>query len=105
MSESEAPTVTHIAGPDITVQGRYFRQRCSWCGAVLVDYDLTQVAVKMNEDGSHPGPLGAFQVGRLIRVAGAGTGSEEGGTTYTSALEDERLPDDSCALLDPEVTK
>lgn len=36
--------VTHIAGLDVQV-GRYLRQRCAWCGAMLSDYDLARVAV------------------------------------------------------------
>ncbi|MEZ0077383.1 hypothetical protein [Planotetraspora sp. GP83] len=39
-----AESVVHIAGPDIQV-GAQLRQRCAWCGAVLLDYDLSCVAV------------------------------------------------------------
>ena len=44
-------TQTHIAGPLLTWDGRYMRQRCGWCGATLLDYDLTRLA---SMDGKPP---------------------------------------------------
>ena len=32
----------HIAGPDVQV-GAQLRQRCAWCGALLIDYALGQL--------------------------------------------------------------
>lgn len=57
--------VVHLAGDCITVAGRHMRQRCSWCGAVLIDYDLTRV---MSPEGQ-AGP-GGFKPGALIALAG-----------------------------------
>lgn len=55
---------THIAGPMITVMGRYMRQRCSWCGYVLDEYDLERVAAPEGQSGS---PVG-FPVGEQVFV-------------------------------------
>lgn len=99
-------SVTHIAAQDIVVEGRYLRQRCAWCGAVLLDYDLARVAVPIGQEG----PPATWEAGRLVRVDGAfpevyslldmdidtGPVVDGGG--------DRMLPDDACALLDPEVT-
>lgn len=38
--------VVHIVGLDITV-GTQLRQRCGWCGAVILDQDLALVAVQL----------------------------------------------------------
>lgn len=51
---------THIAGPMITVLGRYMRQRCSWCGYVLDEYDLERVAAPKGQSG--------FPVGEQVFV-------------------------------------
>lgn len=56
--------ITHIAGPEIVVSGRWMRQRCSWCGAIICDYDLTMCA---SSDGS--GPYG-WPVHTLVDVSG-----------------------------------
>jgi hypothetical protein len=84
--------VVHIAGPDIQV-GQQLRQRCAWCGAVLLDYDLTRVAVPVGQD---PRPA-TWPVGALIEVDGA----------MSSVREHEdgaQLPEGACAWLDPAVT-
>jgi hypothetical protein len=84
--------VTHIAGADILIGDRRLRQRCSWCGAVLLDYDLATVAVA----GDDPSPPATWPVGRLVRVDGA---------MSTVLEETEELPDDACGRLDDEVTR
>lgn len=88
--------LTHIAGPDLTVDGRRLRQRCIWCGAVIVDYDLERVAVP---DGQDPTPA-TWKPGTFVRVSGTfpvayvAVDPPEGG----------RYPPDSCMALDDEVT-
>lgn len=78
-------TVTHIAGPAINAAGRTI-QRCSLCGEKLVD-DKDCAA----PEGS--GPIGTWQVGRLVQV-------EAGNPTRYSLLEDtDVLPKDSCLEL------
>lgn len=89
--------LTHIAGLVITVGGRYMRQRCSWCGAVLVDYDLSLIAVPIGQDPTPP----HWELGALVRIDG-GLSCIIPPTAGEHGVED--LPDDSCARLDPEVT-
>jgi len=84
--------VIHIAGVDVQV-GAHLRQRCSWCGAVLIDYDLTRVAVMEGED---PRPA-TWPPGDLVLV--------DGNVSATVAHNDgDQLPSNACAALDTEVT-
>jgi hypothetical protein len=84
--------ITHIAGAQVQVGSR-LRQRCSWCGAVLCDYDLVRIAVP---EGQDPTP-GMWQPGALVRV--------EGPASFIVEHEDgAELPADACAQLDDEVT-
>lgn len=85
--------ITHIAGLDISV-GCQLRQRCGWCGAVLIDQDLHNVAV-LAEDADKPFPT--WPIGALVRTDGC----------VTSVVEHEDgadLPDDACGSLDHDVT-
>jgi hypothetical protein len=89
--------VVHIAGVDVQVStptGALLRQRCSWCGAVLVDYDLARIAVPTGQD---PRPA-TWPVGALVAVDGPASWAEE-------LTDGARLPAGSCALVDPEVTR
>lgn len=96
----DAATITHVAGLDVLFQGRWQRQRCAWCGAVLVDNDLSLVAVPIPADESEPEPPALWPMGALVRVADLG-----GGARCTSVLDDTDVPpDDSCMVLDPAVT-
>lgn len=76
-------SVTHIAAPHVTIDGRYRRQRCAWCEAVLAEYDLSRIAVPV---GTDPDP-GHWPEGALITVDGNASWIEEA----------EGLPDDACA--------
>jgi hypothetical protein len=71
---------THIAGMAVQV-GSHLRQRCSWCGEVLEDLDLSRVGVVVQHDDSMPQgstngssphqPLsltGAWEMGVLVAV-------------------------------------
>jgi hypothetical protein len=91
-------STTHIAANDITIGGQRLRQRCAWCGAILIDYDLTRVAVK-TEPGEDPKPPATFPPGRLVRV--------DGSNPKVSLVLDETdtLPDDACGHVDDEVTR
>jgi hypothetical protein len=87
--------VTHIAGTDFTVHGTHHRQRCGWCGAILLDADLTRLMVPVDQEGDGRLP---FPAGRLVRVEGTFP-------VISTVLDDtEKLPDDACALLPPEMT-
>lgn len=93
--------ITHVAGLDVCWAdesapkvGRYLRQRCACCGAVLIDYDLARIGVPIGQEGPPP----TWQVGALVRVDGAvsalvGSPGDEG-----------PMPADCCMRLDPEVT-
>lgn len=85
--------VVHIAGPDIRVNAQ-FRQRCAWCGALLIDYDLERVAVP---EGQDPTP-GTWPVGDLIAV--------DGNASWVEPHADgDPLPGNACGTLDAEVTR
>lgn len=93
--QSSTAPVTHIAGCDIIIGGRRLRQRCSWCGGVLLDYDLENVAVAV-APGEDAQPPSTWPVGRLVRV--------HGGMSVVLA-ETGDLPDDACGNVDDEVTR
>lgn len=75
----------HIAGPDILIGDRWLRQRCSWCGYILLDYDLALIAVP---EGQDPTPA-TWERGGLVLVDGAMK-------TTVDQPEDGRLPASSC---------
>lgn len=86
------PSVTHIAANDITIGDRRMRQRCAWCGAVLLDYDFARTAVA----GDEWTPPASWPVGRLVRVDGG----------FSTVLDEtDELPDDACGHVDDEVTR
>jgi len=84
-------SVTHIAGIDVEVQGRFLRQRCSWCGEILIDEDYAMTA--MPGEWKKPGH---FEVGRLVRV-------HAGNPKHQEVLDEVTLPDDACAVVGPEL--
>lgn len=81
---------THIAGITVIIRERNLRQRCSWCGEVLTEYDLanTLVVGSTRDAPNHPS---GFPVDTLVRV-------EDGNPRASTVLDDKTLPDDSCAL-------
>lgn len=90
--------VVHIAGPAIQIDGQ-LRQRCSWCGALLLDYALGRVAVPVDQD-ARPA---TWAMDACVAV--------DGNAQYLVGLVDsvvkpgeKRLPDGACGRLDPEVT-
>jgi len=90
--------IIHIAGVDITLHGTHLRQRCSWCGYVLMEYDLTRVAVPIGQD---PTP-GRWEIGALVAVDGDCSWTVE--PEFSESGEQNKLPDGACALLPPEMT-
>lgn len=97
-------TVIHIVGVDIEV-GPYLRQRCSWCGALLLDYDLSLTAMvipagKTEDQARDDGDLkpATWPIGDLLAV--------DGSLQYTVPhVDGARLPETCCAMLDPSVTR
>lgn len=84
--------MTHIVGMYVRIGDR-LRQRCAWCGAVLIDYDLAAMAVP---EGQDPTPA-TWPVGELVRLDGPVTWKLD-------HVDGDQLPADACGMLDPEVT-
>lgn len=83
----------HVAGEAIRV-GPRVRQRCSWCGALIEDVDLSRVAVLQGSEGS---PWPSWPLGALV--------ARDGGATWVMEhTPGDPIPAGACALLDPEVT-
>lgn len=85
-------SVTHIAGPAITIHdsGDRVIQRCSLCGEKLID--SLGMAAPINPDGSAP-QVCVWEVGRLIQVTPGNP------TQYLLLPPSHKLPDDSCLCL------
>lgn len=47
----DPPSVAHIAGLEMQ-KGTQIRQRCAWCGAILIDDDLALMMVPVGQEGS-----------------------------------------------------
>ena len=103
--------ILHLAGPEVEAQGRYLRQRCSWCGALLLDYDLASVSRTLDEDEDPENPRpwrpGVWAVGSFVAV------DDHEGWRAAHLVEPEphpdhpgafRMPDGSCMDLDPAAT-
>lgn len=91
-------TETHIAGLEVAWDGRYLRQRCAWCGTVLLDYDLETL---QSSDGGVPAP---WPLGALVRQQGGSSWVEPTDPSDTHP-EESRAPEDACVRLDPAVTR
>lgn len=88
--DEEPEGVVHIAGACITLFGMFMRQRCDWCGAILLEYDLRRVAVPAGQDAMP----GNWAPGSLVRVDGNMTAE----IANPQEVEGEvQLPPDSCA--------
>lgn len=57
--------ITHIAANSITLEGRFLRQRCAWCGCIIIDNDLSRMEVALNPDGTVPPPPRGWECSRL----------------------------------------
>jgi hypothetical protein len=69
------------------------RQRCSWCGTALCDYDLERAAVPQGQD---PRPA-MWETGALVQV--------DGNASWVLDHEDgDEVPGNACARLDDAVT-
>lgn len=84
--------VIHIAAQANQV-GSQLRQRCAWCGAVLIDMDLGNVMVA---PGSDPTPA-TWEPGRLVAI-------DRPASYLVEHKDGDRLPEGACGLIDHEVT-
>lgn len=106
MSAEREPSQVHIAGTVVSM-GSLRRQRCSWCGALLQEYDLAAISrpLEPGEDPEHPEPWepGAWAVGGLVRLSGT---FPRVGEAVEPELKDgvPQAPEDSCLVLDRMVT-
>lgn len=89
------PPLAHLAGAVVQC-GSVIRQRCDWCGAALIDQDLTRTAVCTPEGGDTTYPT--WPVGEWVEVDGAAT------WVVTRPI-DGSSPETSCMRLDPAVTR
>lgn len=94
--------VAHVAGPDIafnTPDGQVLRQRCSWCGATLIDVNLSRIAVPVGQEGPYP----VWAIGSFVQ-----TDSPDGHGGMWSAIEWEHpapVPANACMRMPLEVTR
>jgi len=86
--EDSQIVVTHLAGIDITVEGRFVRQRCSWCGELLISTDVTILAVPVGQDNT----FRSWEVGAWVEVT---TGNPTCYMVVDPPAED-KFPDNSC---------
>lgn len=86
--------ITHIAGV-VVHAGSMLRQRCGWCGAVLIHEDLTRVMV-LTDDVSRAS-VPTWAPGSLVAL--------DGGASWMVEREDGEAPANACMRLDPEVTR
>lgn len=83
--EDKPSGLIHFAGLEIQV-GLVLRQRCDWCGELLIDYDLARIAVPVGQD-SRPA---TWPTGTLVLV--------DGNVSYTVDHKDgEKLPPGTCS--------
>lgn len=92
LPEPRSAEVVHIAGQQIDIGGRYLRQRCAWCGYILIDYDLTMVAVAV-EPGEEPKPPAMWTTGALVLVDGPMS-------TTVDHKDGDKLPATSCVTVE-----
>jgi hypothetical protein len=88
--------LTHIAGLKVRVGSR-LRQRCGWCGAMLADYDLTNLAVWPAPPPGEEVLPAMWTPESLVRVDG-------NAYFVVEHVDGADLPADACACLDDAVT-
>lgn len=88
----------HVAGLDLEISERFLIQRCAWCGAVLLAYDYERISMP----GEWQKPA-TFTAGGLVRFTYDGVVARWGevglSRTMMVPIDDERLPDDACAIV------
>ena len=94
MSEDPMPGIVHIAGQPVLLSRRYMRQRCSWCGALLEDVDLTTIHTPVDEEGDPTYPT--WPVGELVAI--------DGNMKYFLGDVFE-MPTNCCANLELDITR
>lgn len=81
----------HIAGTSVQIDGQYVRQRCAWCGAVLIDHTFSEP--------------GEYDTAAIVFPDDSVVGRESSDHPWTLLVGvDDDLPDSSCTAIDPSVT-
>ncbi len=88
----------HIAGHPIQY-GTLLRQRCAWCGAIMIDDDLSLMA-SISSDGSPFKPL-TWETNALVRIEGANPVTSE---VIPESEHQGKIPPGCCAFK-PEPLK
>lgn len=81
----------HIAGFPVQIGSKY-RQRCAWCGAILIDGDMSQEMVSTGDGASPSGP-GKYEMGALVEVYTAGAMTQ---TAVVAHEDGTQLPANAC---------
>jgi len=88
--------VAHLAGPCITAQGRFRRQRCSWCGTALIEDDLTLMAFA---PGCSTEPM-QWEPGSWVQVSDGNPCA-----MVTLFHPDATMPDNSCMAVEVDAAR
>jgi hypothetical protein len=87
----------HFAGIGIRI-GNLVRQRCSWCGELIEDFDLSLIMVRLKEDGSPGEGPRPWAEGALVSVEKRGGGVTQ--KVVVGHVGDESIPAGTCAQKD-----
>lgn len=86
--------IVHLASFPVRFDNQ-LRQRCAWCGAVLVDVDLSLVMVPVDQAGD---PYPTWRDSAMVAV--------DGNASWEFPDEDPgQVPAASCMRIDPTVTR
>ena len=97
----------HIAGPTLTYDG-IRRQRCSWCGALIQEYDLNNISRELEpgEDPDNPEPWEPASWAVGDEVAAVGVFPRTSWSVDTEFRDGVPIAhNDSCMRIDLEVTR
>lgn len=124
-TDQDPPGQVHIAGPDLQVSG-VVRQRCAWCGALILEHDLANMASPIEcvdcedqggEDGqpcptckrTEPMRPAVWTPGALVLVQGTWPRMT---TTIEPVVQPDgtpegafAIPPNSCMSIEPDVTR
>lgn len=89
-------SVTHVTGPVVTVDDRWLRQRCAWCGELLVSYDFERTAGLIGTNGELPERPGGFEERVFLTKDGGMMWTRSPEEIVASGEDPHRYPDDAC---------
>lgn len=101
------PEQVHLAGPDLKV-GSVQRQRCVWCGALILEYDLANLAFAVEPGEEPPSGPAMYATGVLVLTTGTWPvmSTVVEAVLHPDGIENVfSIPENSCMALDVEVTR